>query len=70
VPELILTEDDYQPIRALNDLLFCERRCAMHRIEQVWIDNVHTVDGTHSHRVRLIRRIDPRGHSGENGKPA
>jgi len=27
--------DDYQPI-ALNDLLFCERRCALHRIEGVW----------------------------------
>jgi CRISPR-associated exonuclease Cas4 len=42
-------EDDYQPIRALNDLLFCERRCALHRIEQVWIDNQHTVQGTAGH---------------------
>jgi len=25
------------PVR-LNDLLFCARRCAMHRIEQVWVD--------------------------------
>lgn len=45
-----MTEDDYQPISALNDLLFCERRCAMHRVEQVWVDNVHTVEGTHAHR--------------------
>ena len=45
----ILTDEDYQPIRALNDFLFCERRCAMHRVEQVWVDNVHTVEGTHAH---------------------
>ena len=31
-------EDDFLPIRALNDLLFCERRCALHRLEQVWVD--------------------------------
>lgn len=55
-------DDDLQPIRALNDLLFCERRCAMHRIEQVWVDNVHTLEGTHGHR-RVDRMIweAPRG---------
>ena len=26
---------DFHPISGLNDLLFCERRCALHRIEQV-----------------------------------
>jgi CRISPR-associated exonuclease Cas4 len=41
--------DDYPPIRALNDLLFCERRCALHRIEQIWSDNRHTVQGTAGH---------------------
>ena len=46
----MMPEDDYQPIRALNDLLFCERRCAMHRIEDVWTDNVHTLEGTHGHQ--------------------
>ncbi|HWB14457.1 MAG TPA: CRISPR-associated protein Cas4 [Pirellulales bacterium] len=43
-------EDDYQPIRALNDLLFCERRCAMHRVEQVWIENRFTLEGTTAHK--------------------
>lgn len=42
--------DDFLPIRALNDLLFCERRCAMHRIEQVWVDNPYTLEGIHGHR--------------------
>jgi CRISPR/Cas system-associated exonuclease Cas4 (RecB family) len=43
-------EDDYQPIRALNDLLFCERRCAMHRVEQVWVENRFTLEGTSAHK--------------------
>ena len=43
-------DDDFQPVRALNDLLFCERRCALHRIEQVWEDNVHTLMGTLGHQ--------------------
>jgi CRISPR-associated exonuclease Cas4 len=42
--------DDFQPIRALNDLLFCERRCAMHRIEQVWVDNAYTLEGVQRHK--------------------
>jgi CRISPR-associated exonuclease Cas4 len=45
-----MTDDDFQPIRALNDLLFCERRCAMHRIEQVWLDNAYTLEGLHRHK--------------------
>ena len=51
------TDDDYQPISALNDLLYCERRCALHRIENVWVDNVHTVSGTFSHE-RADRPVD------------
>ena len=45
-----MDEDDYQPIRALNDLLFCERRCAMHRVEQVWVENRFTLEGTSAHK--------------------
>ena len=41
--------DDYSPLSALNDLLYCERRCALHRIENVWVDNAHTLSGTLSH---------------------
>jgi CRISPR-associated exonuclease Cas4 len=49
--------DDFQPIRALNDLLFCERRCAMHRIEQVWVDNAYTLEGVQRHK-RADRPVD------------
>jgi CRISPR-associated exonuclease Cas4 len=46
----ILSDDDLQPIRSLNDLLFCPRRCALHRIEQVWMENAHTLEGTLGHQ--------------------
>ncbi|MBA4192067.1 MAG: CRISPR-associated protein Cas4 [Planctomycetaceae bacterium] len=42
--------DDYPPLSALNDLLFCTRRCFMHRVEGVWVENVHTTSGTLDHR--------------------
>jgi CRISPR-associated exonuclease Cas4 len=42
--------DDYPPLSALNDLLFCPRRCYLHRVEGLWLDNVHTVHGTQGHR--------------------
>jgi CRISPR-associated exonuclease Cas4 len=45
-----VAEEDYQPIRALNDLLFCPRRCFLHRVEGVWTDNVHTAAGSLDHR--------------------
>src|SRR4051812_21323388 len=38
--------DDYPPLSALNDYLFCPRRCALHRLEGLWRDNVHTTAGT------------------------
>src|SRR5690606_6982431 len=41
----------------LNDLLFCERRCALHRIENVWVDNAFTLEGTHGHK-RADRNVD------------
>lgn len=43
-------ESNYQHISALNDLLFCERRAALHLIEQIWRDNQYTVEGSYAHR--------------------
>ena len=42
--------DDYPPLSALNHLLYCERRCALLRIENVWVENAHTLSGTLSHQ--------------------
>jgi CRISPR-associated exonuclease Cas4 len=42
--------DDYPPLSALNDILFCPRRCALHRLEGLWRDNAHTASGSLDHR--------------------
>jgi CRISPR-associated exonuclease Cas4 len=53
------SDDDFLPLSALNDLVFCERRCALHRVESLWIDNVHTIEGTQAHkRVHAAKPSD------------
>lgn len=42
--------DDYPPLSALNDLLFCPRRCYLHRVEGLWLENAHTASGSLAHR--------------------
>ncbi len=42
--------DEYPPLSALNDLLFCARRCFLHRVEGVWVENAHTLAGSRDHR--------------------
>jgi CRISPR-associated exonuclease Cas4 len=50
---------DYPPLSALNDLLFCARRCFLHRVEGLWAENVHTTTGTLDHRrVHATRDTD------------
>jgi CRISPR-associated exonuclease Cas4 len=51
--------DDYPPLSALNDLLFCPRRCFLHRVEGIWVENVHTASGSLDHqRVHTARDAD------------
>jgi len=45
----MFTEDELLPISALSHLLFCERRCALVHVEQVWNENRFTVEGTNLH---------------------
>ena len=59
-------EDDLLAIRYLNDLLFCERRAALHVNEQLWQHNQYTVEGIHSHQ-----RVDqPRKSKSSEGVTA
>jgi CRISPR-associated exonuclease Cas4 len=44
------SDDAFQPLSALNDLLFCPRRCALHRIEGLWTENVYTLEGSLAHK--------------------
>lgn len=45
------TTEDQEPLilSALNDYLYCPRRCALHRIEGVWVENAHTLSGVIEH---------------------
>jgi CRISPR-associated exonuclease Cas4 len=43
------TEEELLPISALQHLLFCERRCALVHLENLWQDNVLTAEGTNLH---------------------
>jgi CRISPR-associated exonuclease Cas4 len=50
----------YPPLSALNDLLFCDRRCFLHRVEGVWVENHHTAAGSRDHRrVHAAKDADP-----------
>jgi CRISPR-associated exonuclease Cas4 len=61
---------DYPPLSAMNDLLFCPRRCFLHRVEGVWVENVHTTAGTLDHRrVHLTRDTDKAGVRIARGLP-
>ena len=62
-PQPLRDDDDYLPLRSLNDLLYCERRCALHRIEEVWVENAHTLSGTLSHQ-RADKPVDWKCESG------
>ena len=42
--------ENYAPISALNDLVFCKRRCAYHRLENIWVDSSHTIHGSFLHK--------------------
>jgi len=39
------SEDQLLPLSALTDIVFCERRAALHQLEQIWQENRATVEG-------------------------
>lgn len=42
-------EDDYLLLSGIQHMAFCERQWALIHIEQVWAENVQTVEGKHLH---------------------
>ncbi|MEW6521269.1 MAG: CRISPR-associated protein Cas4 [Thermodesulfobacteriota bacterium] len=46
----IYAEDELLPLSLIQHLLFCERRAALIQIENIWEDNLFTVEGTHLHQ--------------------
>ena len=47
----LMETPDPLSISTLNDYLYCNRRCALHRLEGYWQDNAHTVAGTQAHEI-------------------
>ena len=45
----MFTESELLPISALQHLIFCERQCALIHVEQLWAENVLTVEGRQLH---------------------
>lgn len=43
------SENQLLPISALQHLIFCERQCALIHVEQLWAENVLTVEGRQLH---------------------
>lgn len=46
---VMYSDDDLLPISALSHLMFCERRCALVHIEQLWKENLFTAQGRVMH---------------------
>jgi len=59
--------DDYAPISALNHLLYCDRRCALLRVDGAWTENVHTLGGRLDHR-RAHEATDRTERSGRTAR--
>ena len=49
--EQTFAQPDPLILSALNDFLYCPRRCALHRLEQIWEANAHTVAGDIAHEI-------------------
>ena len=45
----MFTDNQLLPISALQHLIFCERQCALIHVEQLWAENVLTVEGRSLH---------------------
>lgn len=54
-------EDDLLPLSALNQLIFCPRRCALILIEGQWADNEHTALGLLQHSRSHQQETESRG---------
>ena len=55
------SEDELLPISALSHLKYCERRCALIHIEQVWSENRLTAEGQLLHEKVHEREDESRG---------
>jgi len=57
-----MTEIDLIPLSALNQYAYCPRRCYLIHVEGEFVDNVHTLRGSHEHE-----RVDQIWHEVSDG---
>jgi len=57
----LFSEEDLLPISALADLVYCERRAALHHLESIWEDNLFTMEGTLLHERASEYETEVRG---------
>lgn len=57
----MFNEDDLLSISALQHVIFCPRQAALIHVEQVWAENVLTVEGQHLHERADEHRPETRG---------
>ncbi len=50
------SDDNLLPVRRINTFVFCPRLCWLEQVEGVFLDNHHTLEGSHVHR-----RVDKPG---------
>jgi len=58
----LYSEDDLLPISSLADLVFCERRAALHFLEGIWQENQFTAEGHILHEKTHEADIESRGN--------
>jgi len=54
-------EDELLPLSGLQHLVYCERQAALVHVEQVWVDNVSTVEGSNLHEKVTSGHPETRG---------
>ncbi len=58
----MFTEDDLIPVSALCHLVYCPRQCALMFIENIWEDNLFTIEGSQLHeKVHQDEPLEARG---------
>ena len=66
----MMREEDFLPLSALVQFLWCQRRCALIHIEQTWDENMFTAEGRVMHERAHEERFEMRnGVRIERGVP-
>ena len=64
------SDEDLLPLSALQHFLFCERQCALIHIEQIWTENLYTIEGELLHaRAHSRSRETRQARKTEFGMP-